>query len=187
MLRRKWWITLIQGVLLVIFSVYIFGNPIAVLGTISLWIGLVVLISGAIGLIAWLVGVKEERESMSLLWSVVTTVMGILMLMNVFTMMKLLTIFFGCWMLVAGLAVFRSGWRSRKEHSLGWGAVVTGLLAALGGLAMIFKIGAGAIGISSLLGVSVLFTGVAIILLALIKKATVNHVRGVVENIKSTA
>jgi hypothetical protein len=49
--------------------------------------------------------------------------------------------------------------------------VVMGLLAALGGLGMVLNINSAAIGISSLLGVSVLLTGIAIILLAMIKKA----------------
>jgi uncharacterized membrane protein HdeD (DUF308 family) len=74
-------------------------------------------------------------------------------------------------MLIAGLAVMMSGWKARKEHSLGWGAVFMGLLAALGGLGMVLNINSAAIGISSLLGVSVLLTGIAIILLAMIKKA----------------
>ncbi len=185
LLKRKWWVTLVQGILLVIFSIYIFGNPIAVLGSLSLWVGIVVLASGTIGLISWSIASKEEKESLSMLWSLVTTVMGLLMLMNVLAMMKVLTIFFGGWMLFAGLAIFGSGWNSRKQSSLGWGAVVAGLLAALGGLGMIFNIKSGAIGISSLLGISVLLTGIAIILLALIKKTAVSKVRNALGNLKS--
>jgi uncharacterized membrane protein HdeD (DUF308 family) len=185
LLKRKWWVTLIQGILLVIFSFYIFTNPLAVLGTLSMWIGMVVLLSGAIGIIGWLLTSREERENLPLIWSLATTIMGGLMLMNTFAMMKALTIIFGCWMLMAGLAIFSSGWNVRKSHSLGWGAVVAGLLAGLGGLGMIFNIKSGAIGISSLLGISVLLSGIAIILLALIKKTVVNAVRGAVNEVNS--
>jgi len=185
LLKRKWWVTLIQGILLVIFSFYIFGNPVAILGSISFWVGLVVLVSGAIGIIAWIMAPKEERENMNLFLSIITAVVGIVMLMHIFTMMKLVTVVFGAWMVLAGIAVFWSGWQAKKEHSLGWGAVITGLLAAMGGVAMILRFNAGAIGISSVLGVSVLFTGVAIILLALMKKRAINVVPGVVTGLKA--
>ncbi|HZV44609.1 MAG TPA: DUF308 domain-containing protein [Saprospiraceae bacterium] len=187
LLKRKWWVTLIQGILLVIFSIYIFMNPVAILASISFWVGLVVLISGSIGIIAWIIAPKEERENINLFLSIITTIVGIVMLTHIFTMMKLVTVVFGAWMVLAGLAVFWSGWGAKKEHSLGWGAVITGFLAALGGTAMILNFSAGAIGISTWLGISVLFTGVAIILLALIKKRAINVVRGAVADVKAGA
>ena len=171
LLKRKWWVTLIQGILLIILSFYIFGNPVIVLHTISIWVGVAILLSGAIGLVAWLMESEDERDTMSLIWSLVTAIVGIIMLANIFSMMRAVTIVFGGWMLLAGLAVFYSGWKARKKYSLGWGAVIAGLLGALGGLGMILNMSSGAVGISSLLGISVLLTGIAIILLAMVKKA----------------
>jgi len=178
LLKRKWWVTLIQGILLLIFSFYIFGNPIIVLHSISIWIGVAVLLSGAIGLVAWLLDNEADRETMALIWSLVTAIAGVLMLANIFSMMKAVTVVFGSWMLLAGLAVFYSGLKARKINSLGWGAVIAGLLAALGGLGMILNINSGAIGISSLLGISVLLTGIAIVLLAMIKKTALKMQHG---------
>src|SRR5690349_11134140 len=106
LLKRKWWVTLIQGILLLIFSFYIFGNPIVVLHTISIWIGVAVLLSGAIGLVAWLMDSKGDKDTMSLIWSLVTAIAGMLMLANTFSMMKAVSVVFGSWMLLAGLAVF---------------------------------------------------------------------------------
>lgn len=169
---------MIQGILLLIFSFYIFGNPLIVLHTISIWIGVVVLLSGAIGLVAWLMDSEGDRDSMALIWSLVTAITGVLMIANIFSMMKAVTVVFGGWMLLAGLAVFYSGLKARKINSLGWGAVIAGLLAALGGLGMILNINSGAIGISSLLGISVFLTGIAIVLLAMIKKSALKMVNG---------
>ena len=170
LLKRKWWITLIQGILFVIFSFYIFSNPVIILRTISLWMGLAVLFIGAVGVVSWMMDNQEDKETMPLVWSLVTCVLGLLMLSNMFSMMKAISILFGAWMLIAGLAILASGWNVRKKNTLGWGAVIMGLLAALGGLGMVLNLNSAAIGISSLLGVSVLLTGIAIILLAMIKK-----------------
>ena len=59
---RKWWVVLIQGILLILLSLYIFNNPVAVLAGISLWVGILVLAGGLVGIIAWLVADKAEKE-----------------------------------------------------------------------------------------------------------------------------
>ena len=66
LLFRKWWVVLLQGILLIILSIYIFQNPVAVLTGISFWFGLVVLATGLLGIIGWLAADKPEREGMSL-------------------------------------------------------------------------------------------------------------------------
>ena len=60
LLSRKWRVLLLQGILLIILSIYIFQNPVVVLTGISLWSGLVVLATGLLGIIAD----KPEREGM---------------------------------------------------------------------------------------------------------------------------
>ena len=65
LLKRKWWITLIQAILFVVFSFYIFSNPVIILRTISLWMGLAVLFIGAVGVVSWLMDYQEDKESMS--------------------------------------------------------------------------------------------------------------------------
>ena len=72
LLFRKWWVVLLQGILLIILSIYIFQNPVEVLAGISFWCGLLVLAAGLLGIIAWLAADKPEREGMSLFWSILT-------------------------------------------------------------------------------------------------------------------
>ena len=43
-LFRKWWIILLQGILLIIISFIFFNNPAEVLAVISFWVGLLTLI-----------------------------------------------------------------------------------------------------------------------------------------------
>ena len=119
LLFRKWWVVLLQGILLIILSIYIFQNPVEVLAGISFWCGLLVLATGLLGIIAWLAADKSEREGMSLFWSILTAAFGLLMLLHLFATMKILTVIFGLWMLITGLLLVQSGW-SLKSRKLIW-------------------------------------------------------------------
>ena len=175
---KKWWVVLLQGILLIILSIYIFNNPVQVLAGISLWFGLLVLVAGLLGIIGWLSADKDQRESMSLFWSILTAAFGLLMLMNLFATMKTLTVIFGLWMLLTGLLLLQSGWALKNKNSLGWVMVAVGVLSIVAAIMMVFHIGTGAVGISALLGLQVLLTGIAQILLSFAKKAVGNTIKG---------
>src|SRR6266700_5630150 len=155
LLFRKWWVVLLQGILLIILSIYIFQNPVEVLAGISLWFGLLVLAAGLLGIIAWLAADKPEREGMSLLWSILTAAFGLLMLLHLLVTMKTLTVVFGLWMLVTGLLLVQSGWSLRSKNSFGWIMVIAGGLSRLSAVFLILNIGTEAVGISTLLGLQV--------------------------------
>ena len=185
LLFRKWWVVLLQGILLVILSIYIFQNPVEVLAGISLWFGLLVLAAGLLGIIAWLAADKPEREGVSLFWSILTAAFGLLMLLHLLVTMKTLTVIFGLWMLVTGLLLVQSGWSLRSKNSFGWIMVIAGVLSAVAAVMMIFNVGTGAVGISTLFGLQVLLTGIVLVLLAFAKKVVANRVKDKIESFKS--
>jgi uncharacterized membrane protein HdeD (DUF308 family) len=181
LLSRKWRVLLLQGILLIILSIYIFQNPVAVLTGISLWSGLVVLATGLLGIIAD----KPEREGMSLFWSILTAALGLLMLLQLFATMKILTVIFGLWVLVTNVLLAQSGWSLKRTNSFGWAMVIAGVLSAVAAVMMIFNVGTGAIGISTLFGLPVLLTGIVLVLLSLGTKVVVGRFRDKVESLKS--
>src|SRR6266566_8384895 len=185
LLFRKWWVVLLQGILLIILSIYIFQNPVEVLAGISLWFGLLVLAAGVLGIIAWLAADKQEREGMSLFWSILTAAFGLLMLLHLLVTMKTLTVIFGLWMLVTGLLLVQSGWSLRSKNSFGWIMVIAGVLSAVAAVMVVFNIGTGAIGISTLFGLQVLLTGIALILLSFTKKIVAGRIKDKIESLKS--
>jgi len=185
LLFRKWWVVLLQGILLIILSVYIFQNPVAVLTGISFWFGLVVLATGLLGIIGWLAADKPEREGMSLFWSVLTAAFGLVMLLHLLVTMKTLTVIFGLWMLVTGLLLVQSGWSLRSKNSFAWIMVMAGVLSAVAAVMMVFNIGTGAVGISTLLGLQILLTGLALVLLAFAKKVVAGRVKDKIESLRS--
>ncbi len=185
LLFRKWWVVLLQGILLIILSIYIFQNPVEVLAGISLWFGLLVLAAGVLGVIGWLAADRPEREGMSLFWSILTAAFGLLMLLHLLVTMKTLTVIFGLWMLVTGLLLVQSGWSLRSKNSFGWIMVIAGVLSAVAAVMVVFNIGTGAIGISTLFGLQVLLTGIALILLSFAKKVVAGTVKDKIESLKS--
>ena len=174
---RKWWIILLQGILLIIIAFIFFNNPIGVLAVISTWFGIITLIAGAVGLIGNLLIKNEEREGGSLWWSIITLLFGILMLTKLGLTMKLITVIFGLWILITGIVLISAGWEHRQSGALGWIMLLGGILSFVAGVMIIFNIGAGAVWISTLLGIQALIAGIDFILLAFMKRNLVNKIK----------
>jgi len=177
-LFRRWWVLLIQGILLILLAILIFNNPIDVLAGLSIWVGILILFAGIAGVFAWFGADKDERESGSLLWSIITLLFGIFLLSNLLVTMKTLTILFGVWLLIGGIHLIRSGLALRRETSSpGLLIIVTGVLAVIVSLATIFNIGTGAVTISILLGLQMLLIGIAFAILGIAKKMIVEKIK----------
>jgi uncharacterized membrane protein HdeD (DUF308 family) len=171
LLFRKWWVVLLQGILLIALSIYIFNRPLDVLAGISIWFGLLVFGAGILGIIGWFSAEKSEQEPGSILWSIASVLLGVLMLFNVLATMKVVTVVFGIWMFATGWFLTKLGWSLKDKHSFGWIMVIAGIFSLIAAIMVVFNIGTGAVGISILLGLQVLFTGIALVLFSLAKKA----------------
>lgn len=182
---KKWWVILIQGILMFILGIFIFKNPVEVLAGISLWFGIIILLTGITGIFGWIFGGKESRESSSLIWSIISVIFSLFVLFNLLVAMKAITIIFGIWVLMTGFHLISSGWALKKESGIGWFILIAGILAAIAGLSMIFNIGSGAEGVATILGLSVLLSGIGLIILSFIKKAIASKVKDQIKEIKS--
>jgi uncharacterized membrane protein HdeD (DUF308 family) len=185
LLFRKWWALLLQGIMLIILSTYILENPVAVLAGVAWWFGILVLASGLLGILSWMAADRSEREGVSLIWSVLTIAFGLLMLEKMLVTMKAITIIFGAWMLVTGLKLLQSGWALRNRSAFGWVALGAGVLSAVLGTMVMFHVGVGAMAISTLFGMQVMLTGIALVLLSLAKKALTSRVKATLESARA--
>ncbi len=184
LLLRRWWVILLQGILLIILSVFVFNNPAAVLAGISIWFSLIVIFAGMVGIISWIAAGKEEREDMSLLWSSLTFVFGILMMFHLVTTMKIITVILGIWILMSGIWLLKNGWSYKNNNPGGWVVVIIGVLSVIVALMIIFDIGSGAVALSTLLGLQLLLIGVSLILLSFAKKIAVGKIRNKIETLR---
>lgn len=176
-LFKKWWVILLQGILLIIIGFIFFNNPVKVLAVISLWVGILTLAAGIIGLTAYFMMAREERENSSLLWSIITLLLGLLMLTKVGLTMKTITVLFGLWILFTGIWLLAAGWDHLRSSMTGWIMLLGGILSILAGIAIIFDIGTGAVWISTLLGLQAVIAGIGFIMLAFIKRKVVNKIK----------
>ena len=176
-LFRKWWVILLQGILLIIIGVIFFNNPVKVLAVISLWVGILTLAAGIIGLAAYFMMPREERENNNLLWSIITLLLGLLMVTKVGLTMKAITVLFGLWILFTGIWLLSAGWEYLKSGITGWIMLLGGILSIFAGITIIFDIGTGAIWISTLLGLQAVIAGIGFIMLAFIKRKVVNKIK----------
>src|SRR5687767_401228 len=178
-LFRKWWIILLQGVLLIIISFIFFNNPAEVLAVISFWVGLLTIAIGVMGLAGHYMMDKDERENSALWWSIATLLFGILLLGKLGFTMKLITVLFGIWILMTGIWLTSAGWDHRRNGSPGWLMLIAGILSIIAGVAIMFDVNVGAIWISTLLGVQSLLAGIGLVMLAMIKRKVITKSKSV--------
>lgn len=184
-LLRKWWVILIQGILLIVLSIYVFNHPGVTLLSIAFWISLLILGAGLTGIIGSLLTKEQDRETPSLLWSIGSTLLGLLLLAKIGFAMELITNLLGIWMVVTGAWLMHQGWSYRKSSSLGWVAFVIGLFSAIAGVSVIFNIAAGAVAVSTIVGIQLLVAGIGLIILSMLKKTIAGKVKTAASGMRS--
>jgi len=172
-LFRSWWMILIQGILMIGLSILVFKNPDTVLATVALWLGLVVLLSGLVGVLAWFMNSKEHRSFTALMGSVAMLLIGILMISKIILTIKAITLVFGFLTALIGIVVLSGAWNSRKQWSLWWIIALFGLGALVAGTKSMVDIYDGTKSISNLMGIAILLSGIGLIFLSLVKRKIV--------------
>lgn len=172
---RKWWVSLIQGIILIILSIYIFNNPLDALKGISVWIGILILFTGLAGIISWVAADRDKRGYSAILWSLLTIVFGIVMLLNLFAATRIITILFGLWMVFLGLHFIEDGLVFKKHQPFRWATVIAGFLCIIAAVVLIFDLGTG-IGVSLFIGVQILLAGIALVIFSFAKKELGNKI-----------
>jgi uncharacterized membrane protein HdeD (DUF308 family) len=174
---RNWWVILIQGILMIALGILIFKNPGAVLATLALWLGIIVLVTGLCGVVAYFATAKVNRDTIILLGSIAMVIIGALMVSKLFISMLAITIAFGILVSLIGLVLISGSWNARKLWSMWWIIALLGLATLITGIESMFDVQAGAENISALISISVLLSGMGLILLAYLKKKVVSTVK----------
>ena len=175
LLIKKWWVGLIQGIILIFLSIYIFNNPLNALKGISVWIGILIFFTGIMGIISWFFADRGERNYSALLWSMLTIVFGVIMLLNLFATTRIVEILFGLWMVFLGLHFIEDGLVFKKHQPFRWATVIAGVLCIIGAVILIFDLGTG-IGVNLFIGVQILLAGIALIIVSFARKELVNKI-----------
>jgi uncharacterized membrane protein HdeD (DUF308 family) len=167
-LARHWWVFLVRGLVAIAFGLVAFFYPVATLYTFILFYAVFSIVDGLFAVISAVRG----QEGMGARWwlaliGVLSLVAGLAAyLWPGLTALALLTLI-GIWAFVYGVVEIIGAIRLRKEIDNEWLLLVHGILAALFGLIVLVRPGAGALALIWLIASFALASGVVLIILSL--------------------
>jgi uncharacterized membrane protein HdeD (DUF308 family) len=173
-LRAHWKFFLIEGILLLILGAIAVGVPPVATVAVELFIGWLILLSGVLGLVMTF----QTRGSPGFGWSLLSALLGIVVgivlvmwpLSGVLTLTVMLTVF----LTLEGIASIMYALAHRRESSSRWELMlVSGIVdLILAGLILAGLPGTAAWAIGLIVGINLLFGGVALVAMALQARGT---------------
>jgi uncharacterized membrane protein HdeD (DUF308 family) len=168
-LRAHWKFFLIEGIVLLILGAIAVGVPPVATVAVELFVGWLILLSGVLGLVMTF----QTRGSPGFGWSLLSAVLGIVVgivlvmwpLSGVLTLTVMLTVF----LTLEGVASIMYALAHRRESSSRWELMlVSGIVdLILAGLILAGLPGTAAWAIGLIVGINLLFGGVALVAMAL--------------------
>ena len=166
-LARNWWVFLVRGLVAIVFGLVALAWPGATLVTLVLFYGVFALIDGVFAVIA---AIRGKGDTGSRWWLAFVGLLGIVAgLVTYFspglTALALLVII-GIWALMYGVVEIVGAIRLRKEIDNEWMLIIHGALAALFGIIVLVRPGAGALALIWLIGAFAILSGVLLLAFA---------------------
>jgi uncharacterized membrane protein HdeD (DUF308 family) len=180
-LSRYWWLTLLRGVIWVLFGFVVFTQPLISLVTLTLLFGIFAFIDG-VGNVVSAIGGRQENQTwwVLLLAGLAGIGIGILtFLMPGITALALL-VFIATWAILVGVFEIVAAIRLRKEIEGEFWLLLSGLLSVLFGVFLLVRPGAGALSVAWLIAAYAIVFGVTLIFLAFKTRGFVNRVAAAV-------
>lgn len=122
-LINRWWLSLIVGIVTVTLGFIILVYPSASYYTFAMWLGLVILLSGIMGLIQSLTSRNYfVRRGWLIVASVVDIIIGVILMFNILLSEVMMPILLGCWMLYRASVMMAMGLDLRHygTRDAGW-------------------------------------------------------------------
>jgi uncharacterized membrane protein HdeD (DUF308 family) len=167
MLTRNWWVLALRGVLAIIFGILAFVWPELTLLTLIYLFGAYALVDGIFAVIAGIRSYgRNERWWALLLEGVLGIVVGVLTFVWPITTGLVLLYFIAAWAIVTGILEIVAAIQMRRAITGEWLMILSGIASiALGVLLVLFP-GAGALGLTWLIGAYAVVFGILFIILA---------------------
>jgi uncharacterized membrane protein HdeD (DUF308 family) len=167
MLARNWWVVALRGVLAIIFGVLAIAWPGLTLLVLITLFGAYALVDGIFAVIAGIASYgRNERWWAMLLEGIAGIILGVLTFLWPGTTALVLVYFIAAWALLTGILEIAPAIRLRKEIEGEWMMVLSGILSIIFGLFLFVAPGAGALGLTVVIGAYALVFGILFIILA---------------------
>ena len=159
-LLKNWWLVLIKGIILILLSFFIFGNPVGALMGLVVYIGIATLMTGIILIIASLSGPREGNWGWRLAEGIIDVVFGFILLSNPAISAAVLPFVVGFWVIFSGILMFAGSFTAKKEgYSNWWMNMIGGILTIIIGYIITNNLFAGALAITFWIGLGFFIAG----------------------------
>lgn len=166
---KYWWIYMLIGIFFILGAIYIFSNPAESYVSLSLFFAFMILLDG-IGSVILSISNRKVLEGWGwqLASGILSTIIGVAMLMHPGLSLAILPLFVGFWVLLKGSFVIGVSFDLKKIGTEGWGwTLFLGIMTVLFGLGMVMNPVFGASMVLSFTAIGFLFIGFAILFISL--------------------
>ena len=159
---KYWWLVLIKGIILIILSYFIFSHPIGAMVGLAIYIGISLLITGALLVIFSISGRKsEDNWGWKLAEGIIDLIFAFVLLSNPAISAAVFPFIVGFWMMVYGVMLFAGSFKAKKDGDKSWFMnLIGGILTVLFGYLITGNILAGAVTITIWISLGVFIFGV---------------------------
>ncbi len=102
---KKWWVLAVNGLIALLLGILIISTPATTLIIIGKYFGLVILVGGLVLLFTAFYNIKKEKSyGLILIESVITIILGILILIYTRKTLEIFVILIGIWAIIIGIS-----------------------------------------------------------------------------------
>jgi uncharacterized membrane protein HdeD (DUF308 family) len=167
MLARNWWALALRGVFAIIFGILALIWPGLTLLVLIALFGAYALVDGIFAVVAGIASYgHNERWWAVLLEGVAGIILGVLTFFWPGTTALVLVYFIAAWALITGIFEIVAAIRLRKEIEGEWMMILSGIISIILGLFLVVAPGAGALGLTWVIGAYAIVFGILMIILA---------------------
>lgn len=166
-LKEKWWVLLLRGVIAVVFAVMIWMQPAISLKALIILFGAFAFADGLLGVWTALSSRKDKDNWwLLMLWGLVGIGIGIITFVAPQVTALALLFYIAIWAIVTGILEIIAAVKLRKEIEGEWLLGLAGLLGVIFGILLISQPGVGVLAVLWLIAAYSLIFGVLLIILA---------------------
>jgi uncharacterized membrane protein HdeD (DUF308 family) len=176
-LSRYWWMTLLRGVIWVLFGLVVFSQPAISLVTLTLLFGAFALVDG-IAAVVTAIGGRQEHENwwVLLLVGLCGIAVGVVTFLTPAVTALVLLFYIAFWAIGIGVLQIVAAIRLRKEIEGELWLILSGILSVAFGVLLVARPGVGVLSVLWLIAFYAIVFGVTLIFLSFRVRGFVNRV-----------